>query len=64
MIISFLLPRASINAIAVISPRPAYRFFLLRLGMHIDVYIQRSVQVLKFLKLVLLSQCLIFLSAQ
>ena len=38
--------------------------FFFRLGMYIDVYIPGSVKVLKFLKLVLLSQCLIFLSAQ
>ena len=43
---------------------PLVDFFLLRIGTHIDVYIPGSVQVLKFLKLVLLSQCLIFLSAQ
>ena len=34
--------------------------FLLRLGVHIDVHIPGSVQLLKFLKLVLLSQCLTF----
>ena len=39
---------------------PLIDFFLLGLGMHIDVYIPGSVQVLKFLKLVLLSQCVIF----
>ena len=43
---------------------PLIDFFLLRLGMHIDVYIPGSVKVLKLLKLVLLSQCYFFIIYQ
>ena len=45
-IISYLLSRASTSVNAVISLRPANRCFLLGLGLHINVYIPGSVQVL------------------